>query len=134
MGPPQPAPHTLPVGLDRFEINQDVILDADGNIGVIECLTVDDRVARILLDTYLLGDARLQHPCSRCPKPILKRAATQTAIPEMSPPPPAFAQVMSLMAVLHIQSRRGDSNPQPPVGGQHTGFAENRYFTTGFRR
>jgi len=44
--------------LDRFEIDQDVILDADGNVGVIERFTVDDRVARILLDTYLLGDAR----------------------------------------------------------------------------
>ena len=44
--------------LDRFEIDQDVILDADGNVGVIERSTVDDRVARILLDTYLLGDAR----------------------------------------------------------------------------
>jgi len=44
--------------LDRFEINQDVILDADGNLGVIERSTVDDRVARILLDTYLLGDVR----------------------------------------------------------------------------
>ena len=44
--------------LDRFEMDQDVILDADGNLGVIERSTVDDRVARILLDTYLLGDAR----------------------------------------------------------------------------
>ncbi len=44
--------------LDRFEIDQDVILDADGNIGVVERLKVDDRTARILLDTYLLGDAR----------------------------------------------------------------------------
>jgi len=44
--------------LDRFEIDQDVILDADGNLGVIERSTVDDRVARILLDTYLLGDVR----------------------------------------------------------------------------
>jgi hypothetical protein len=44
--------------LDRFELDQDVILDADGNIGVIERSGVDDRVARILLDTYLLGDAR----------------------------------------------------------------------------
>ncbi len=44
--------------LDRFEIDQDVILDADGNLGVIERSRVDDRVARILLDTYLLGDAR----------------------------------------------------------------------------
>ena len=44
--------------LDRFEIDQDVILDADGNLGVIERSTVDNRTARILLDTYLLGDAR----------------------------------------------------------------------------
>jgi hypothetical protein len=44
--------------LERFEIDQDVILDADGNIGVIERSRVDDRTARILLDTYLLGDAR----------------------------------------------------------------------------
>jgi len=44
--------------LDRFEMDQDVILDADGNVGVLERSRVDDRVARILLDTYLLGDAR----------------------------------------------------------------------------
>jgi hypothetical protein len=44
--------------LDRFEIDQHMILDADGNIGVIERSTDDDRVARILLDTYLLGDVR----------------------------------------------------------------------------
>ena len=44
--------------LDRFEIDEDVILDADGNVGVIERATVDDRIARILLDTFLLGDAR----------------------------------------------------------------------------
>ena len=44
--------------LDRFEIDHDVILDADGNLGVIERSTVDDRTARILLDTYLLGDVR----------------------------------------------------------------------------
>jgi len=35
-----------------------VILDADGNLGVIERSRVDDRTARILLDTYLLGDVR----------------------------------------------------------------------------
>ena len=45
-------------GLDRLEIDQDVILDADGNVGVVERSTVDDRTARTLLDTYLLGDAR----------------------------------------------------------------------------
>ena len=44
--------------LNLFELGQDVILDADGNVGVIERSRVDDRVARILLDTYLLGDAR----------------------------------------------------------------------------
>ena len=44
--------------LDRFEIDQDVNLDADGNLGVVERSRVDDRTARILLDTYLLGDAR----------------------------------------------------------------------------
>jgi hypothetical protein len=44
--------------LDRFEIDHDVILDADGNLGVVERSTLDERLARILLDTYLLGDAR----------------------------------------------------------------------------
>ena len=45
--------------LDAFEIDRDVVLDADGNLGVVERANVDEREARILLDTYLLGDARL---------------------------------------------------------------------------
>jgi len=44
--------------LDRYELEHDVTLDADGNLGVVERLCVDERPARILLDTYLLGDAR----------------------------------------------------------------------------
>lgn len=43
--------------LDSFELDHDVILDADGNLGVVERVG-DDRQARILIDTYLLGDAR----------------------------------------------------------------------------
>lgn len=45
--------------LDRFELEHDVVLDADGNLGIVERGVVDDRIARVLLDTYLLGDARL---------------------------------------------------------------------------
>jgi hypothetical protein len=44
--------------LDRYELEHDVTLDADGNLGVVERLRIDERPARILLDTYLLGDAR----------------------------------------------------------------------------
>jgi hypothetical protein len=44
--------------LDRYELEHDVALDADGNLGVVERLCIDQRPARILLDTYLLGDAR----------------------------------------------------------------------------
>lgn len=44
--------------LDAFEVDNDVVLDADGNIGVVEREPVDDRRSRALLDTYLLGDAR----------------------------------------------------------------------------
>ena len=45
--------------LDRLELQHDVILDADGNLGVIERPVADARSARVLLDSYLLGDARL---------------------------------------------------------------------------
>lgn len=44
--------------LDAFEIDHDVVLDADGNLGVVQRESVDDRRPRGLLDTYLLGDAR----------------------------------------------------------------------------
>jgi hypothetical protein len=44
--------------LDRYELEHDVTLDADGNLGVVERPCIDERPARILLDTYLLGDAR----------------------------------------------------------------------------
>ncbi len=44
--------------LDEWELAHDVVLDADGNLGVTERDVVDERVSRILLDTYLLGDAR----------------------------------------------------------------------------
>ena len=43
---------------DRFELDHDVTLDADGNLGVVQRPGIDERTARILLDTYLLGDAR----------------------------------------------------------------------------
>jgi hypothetical protein len=45
--------------LGLLEFEQDVILDADGNLGVLERPRSDPRLARVLLDTYLLGDARL---------------------------------------------------------------------------
>ncbi len=45
--------------LDRLELEHDVMLDADGNLGVIERPRSDSRTARVLLDAYLLGDARL---------------------------------------------------------------------------
>jgi hypothetical protein len=44
--------------LDRSELEHDVTLDADGNLGVVQRPSIDERTARILLDTYLLGDAR----------------------------------------------------------------------------
>ena len=44
--------------LDRYELEHDVALDADGNLGVVERPCLDERPARVLLDTYLLGDAR----------------------------------------------------------------------------
>jgi hypothetical protein len=43
---------------DRFELDHGVTLDADGNLGVVQRPGIDERTARILLDTYLLGDAR----------------------------------------------------------------------------
>lgn len=45
--------------LDRLELDHDVTLDADGNMGVVERAAPDTRAARLLLDAYLLGDARL---------------------------------------------------------------------------
>lgn len=45
--------------LDRLELEHDVIVDADGNLGVLQRSRPDTRTARVLLDTYLLGDARL---------------------------------------------------------------------------
>lgn len=45
--------------LGRLELSHDVVLDADGNLGVVERPHPDARDARVLLDTYLLGDARL---------------------------------------------------------------------------
>lgn len=45
--------------LDAFELAHDVILDADGNLGVVQRVVVDDRPYRVLLDAYLPGDARL---------------------------------------------------------------------------
>lgn len=47
--------------LDIYELEHDVVLDADGNLGVVERAHVDDRIARVLLDTYLLGDTRLSN-------------------------------------------------------------------------
>lgn len=43
--------------LDAFELHNDVSLDAYGNLCVVE-RSIDDRAARILLDTYLLGGSR----------------------------------------------------------------------------
>lgn len=45
--------------LGRLELAHDVTLDADGNLGVVERPVSDVRTARVLLDSYLLGDARM---------------------------------------------------------------------------
>ena len=45
--------------LDRLEQGHDVILDADGNLGVVERPVTTPRPARLLLDSYLLGDVRV---------------------------------------------------------------------------
>jgi len=45
--------------LDAFESSHDVVLDADGEVGVLQRPYADDRAARLLLDCYLLGDARI---------------------------------------------------------------------------
>ncbi len=47
------------VDLDEFEYATDVRVDANGNVGVVERPVRDDRIARTLIDTYLLGDARV---------------------------------------------------------------------------
>ena len=74
--------------LDRYELEHDVTLDADGNLGVVERPGIDDRPARILLDTYLLGNARQsaaaasaleeRRPRSRTPSPSSTRSLPQT--------------------------------------------------------
>lgn len=43
--------------LDSFELEHDVVLDPDGDVGVVQ-RPRDDRRIRVLIDTYLLGDAR----------------------------------------------------------------------------
>lgn len=45
--------------LDDWELEHDAILDADGPVGVVERTTGDSRPVRVLLDCYLLGDARI---------------------------------------------------------------------------
>lgn len=45
--------------LDTFEIEADVRADANGNLGVVERGAQDDRLARTLIDAYLLGDVRV---------------------------------------------------------------------------
>ena len=47
------------VDLDEFEYATDVCVDANGKVGVVERPVRDDRIARTLIDTYLLGDARV---------------------------------------------------------------------------
>ena len=74
--------------LDRYELEHDVTLDADGNLGVVERPGIDDRPARILLDTYLLGNARQsaaaasaleeRRPPSRTHSPASTRSLPQT--------------------------------------------------------
>lgn len=44
--------------LDAFELQHDQTLDADGNLGVVERGLSRESLARVLIDTYLLGDAR----------------------------------------------------------------------------
>ncbi|PIE20247.1 MAG: hypothetical protein CSA64_04840 [Arachnia propionica] len=45
--------------LTEFAVHPDLALDADGQLGIVERPERDDRIARVLLDTYLLGDARM---------------------------------------------------------------------------
>lgn len=44
--------------LDSFELDHDVVLDADGNLGVVQRDSGTTSRSRVLVDTYLLGDAR----------------------------------------------------------------------------
>lgn len=44
--------------LDTFELDHDVVLDADGNLGVVQREAGMTGRSRALVDTYLLGDAR----------------------------------------------------------------------------
>lgn len=46
--------------LASFENTEAVALDADGDLGVVE-RPADDRIARVLIDAYLLGDVRTAH-------------------------------------------------------------------------
>lgn len=45
--------------LDQWEFEHAAALDPDGNVGVVERPVGDARLARSLLDCYLLGDARV---------------------------------------------------------------------------
>ena len=47
------------VDLDEFEYASDVRVDVNEKVGVVERPVRDDRIARTLIDTYLLGDARV---------------------------------------------------------------------------
>lgn len=44
--------------LDTFELDHDVVLDADGNLGVVQRAETAPSPSRVLIDTYLLGDVR----------------------------------------------------------------------------
>lgn len=50
--------------LERFEASEPVIADSDGDLVVIE-RDIDDRWARQLIDTYVLGDARESDAAAR---------------------------------------------------------------------
>lgn len=51
--------------LDAFEVEADVRADANGNLGVVQRAASDDRVARTLIDAYLLGDVRVSAAAAR---------------------------------------------------------------------
>ena len=53
------------VDLDEFEYASDVRVDVNEKVGVVERPVRDDRIARTLIDTYLLGDARVSAAAGR---------------------------------------------------------------------
>lgn len=51
--------------LDEFELDADVRRDGNGDLGAVERSAEDGRMARALLDAYLVGDARVSAAAAR---------------------------------------------------------------------